>query len=55
MNSTDFVVARRDFQECKFIETRLPDADVLPEEALLVNVERFAVLESKYDSPVSAH
>ena len=42
MNSTDFVVARRDFQECKFVETRLPDADALPEEALLVKVERFA-------------
>jgi hypothetical protein len=42
MNSTDFIVARHDFPECKFIETRLPDADALPDEALLVKVERFA-------------
>ena len=42
MNSTDFTVARRNFQECKFIETRLPDAGALPDEALLVKVERFA-------------
>ena len=42
MRSTDFVVARNDFQRCKFIETQLPDADTLPEEALLVKVTRFA-------------
>src|ERR1700722_1870938 len=42
MNSTTFIVARHDFQECKFIETRLPDADSLPDEALLVKVDRFA-------------
>jgi len=42
MKSTDFIVARHDFQECKFIETQLPDADALPGEALLVKVERFA-------------
>jgi Protein of unknown function (DUF2855) len=42
MNSTDFIVARRDFQECKFIQTRLPDVDALPDEALLVKVDRFA-------------
>src|SRR3984885_13052686 len=42
MNSIDFIVARHDFQECKFIETRLPDADALPEEALVVKVDRFA-------------
>jgi uncharacterized protein DUF2855 len=42
MNSTDFIVARRDFQQCKFIETRLPAPDMLPDEALLVKVERFA-------------
>jgi hypothetical protein len=42
MNSTDFIVARNNLQECKFIETRLPDADALPDEALLVKVDRFA-------------
>ncbi|HKU05237.1 MAG TPA: DUF2855 family protein [Bradyrhizobium sp.] len=42
MRSTDFVVARNDLQRCKFIETQLPDADTLPEEALLVKVTRFA-------------
>jgi hypothetical protein len=42
MNATDFIVARHDFQECKFIEMQLPDADALPQEALLVQVERFA-------------
>jgi hypothetical protein len=42
MNSTDFIVARNNLQECKFIETKLPDADALFDEALLVRVERFA-------------
>ena len=42
MKSTDFVVARDDLQQCKFIETKLPDAAVLPEDALLVKVDRFA-------------
>ena len=42
MNSTDFVVARNDLQRCKVIETHLPDADALPDEALLVKVARFA-------------
>jgi len=42
MKSTDFVVARRDLQQCKFIETELPDAAALPDEALLVKVDRFA-------------
>jgi Protein of unknown function (DUF2855) len=42
MNSTDFVVARNDLQQCKFIETRLPDAATLPDEALLVKIDRFA-------------
>jgi hypothetical protein len=42
MNATDFIVARHDLQECKFFETKLPDADALPDEALLVRVERFA-------------
>jgi len=42
MNSTAFIVARHDFQECKFIETRLPEANSLPDEVLLVKVDRFA-------------
>ena len=42
MQSTDFVVARNDLQQCKIVETQLPDAATLPEEALLVKVTRFA-------------
>jgi hypothetical protein len=40
MKSTDFVVARDDLQHCKFIGTQLPD--VLPDEALLIKIDRFA-------------
>jgi len=36
MKSTDFIVARNDLQQCKFIETQLPDAADLPGEALLI-------------------
>jgi hypothetical protein len=36
MNATDFIVARHNLGECKFVETRLPDAGALPDEALLV-------------------
>ena len=42
MQATDFVVARNDLQQCKVIDTRLPDAAALPDEALLVKVTRFA-------------
>ena len=42
MKSTDFIVARNDLQQCKLIETQLPDAAALPDEALLVKVDRFA-------------
>ena len=42
MKSTDFVVARDDLQQCKLIETQLPDAGALPDDALLVKVTRFA-------------
>jgi Protein of unknown function (DUF2855) len=42
MPSTDFIVARNDLQQCKVIETQLPDVAALPEEALLVKVTRFA-------------
>jgi Protein of unknown function (DUF2855) len=42
MHSTDFIVARHDLQQCKSIETKMPDAAALPDEALLVKVTRFA-------------
>ena len=42
MQSTDFIVARNDLQQCKSIETQLPDAIALPDDALLVKVVRFA-------------
>ena len=42
MKSTDFIVARQDLQQCEFIESELPDAAALPDEALLVKVTRFA-------------
>ncbi len=43
MKSTDFIVARNDLQQCKFIETQLPDAATLPDEALLIKIDRFAL------------
>jgi hypothetical protein len=43
MKSTDFVVARHDLQQCKFIETQLPDAAALPDDALLIKIDRFAL------------
>src|SRR5258705_13175345 len=42
MKSTDFVVARHDLQQCKFIERELPAAAALHDEALLVKIDRFA-------------
>ncbi|MDO9062736.1 MAG: DUF2855 family protein, partial [Bradyrhizobium sp.] len=42
MKSTDFIVARNDLAQCKVIETELPDAATLPDDALLVRVDRFA-------------
>ena len=42
MTSTDFIVARNDLEQCKLIETAIPDATTLPADALLVKVERFA-------------
>jgi hypothetical protein len=42
MNSTDFIVARDDLRHCKFIETAIPDAAQLPDDALLIMVDRFA-------------
>jgi hypothetical protein len=43
MNSADFVVACNDLQQCKVIETQLPDAATLPDDALLVKIVRFAL------------
>ncbi|CCE06038.1 conserved hypothetical protein [Bradyrhizobium sp. STM 3843] len=40
MRAIDFVVRRNDLQQCKTVETELPDA--LPSDALLVRVARFA-------------
>jgi hypothetical protein len=42
MKSIDFIVARNDLQQCKLIETQLPDAAALPEDALLIKIDRFA-------------
>jgi hypothetical protein len=42
MRSTDFIVARDDLQHCNFIETTLPNAEQLPQDAVLVRVDRFA-------------
>jgi hypothetical protein len=42
MHATDFIVARHDLQQCKSIDTPLPDAATLPADALLVKVTRFA-------------
>jgi hypothetical protein len=42
MNASHFIVARDDLQQSKFIETALPESKDLPEEAVLVKVERFA-------------
>src|SRR6201996_5556569 len=42
MQSTDFIVARDDLAQCKFIETALPDAGQLPHGAVLARVNRFA-------------
>src|SRR5882724_3944385 len=42
MKFTDFVVARDDLQQCKSIETELPDAAALPSDALLIRIDRFA-------------
>src|SRR5215469_7527723 len=41
-NCTAFVVARDDLKQSKIIETELPDTPHLPDEALLVKVDRFA-------------
>jgi hypothetical protein len=43
MKSSDFIVARHDLQQCKFIETRLPDIAALADEALLIKIDRFAL------------
>ncbi|WP_158669092.1 DUF2855 family protein [Bradyrhizobium guangdongense] len=42
MTATDFIVARDYLETCKTIATALPAPDALPQDALLVRVERFA-------------
>jgi Protein of unknown function (DUF2855) len=42
MKSTDFIVARNDLQQCKSIETELPEAAALASGALLIKIDRFA-------------
>src|SRR6201996_9818275 len=42
MQSTDFIVARDDLAQCKFIATTLPEPAQLPQDAVLVRVNRFA-------------
>jgi hypothetical protein len=42
MQATEFIVARNDLQQSRIIETQLPDAAALPDDALLVKVTRFA-------------
>ncbi|WFU42258.1 DUF2855 family protein [Bradyrhizobium sp. CB82] len=42
MTSTDFVVARSHLEQCKLVETAIPDPAALPVDSLLVRVERFA-------------
>jgi Protein of unknown function (DUF2855) len=42
MTSTDFIVARDDLQQCKLIETSLPESAQLPDDALLIKIDRFA-------------
>jgi hypothetical protein len=41
-SSTDFVVARDDLTRCKLIETTIPSVADLPDDGLLVKIERFA-------------
>ncbi|MBV8924654.1 MAG: DUF2855 family protein [Bradyrhizobium sp.] len=40
MFATDFIVAKHDLQQCRLVESQLPDT--LPSDAVLVKVDRFA-------------
>lgn len=42
MRTIDFIVARKNLQKCEVIDTHLPDAGALPDDALLVKITRFA-------------
>ena len=42
MKAFQFIVARNDLQQCRTIEAALPDAAALPEDGLLLKVDRFA-------------
>ena len=43
ISSVQLVVARNDLKTCKIIETLLPSVAQLPEDGLLVKVDRFAL------------
>ncbi|WP_063694676.1 DUF2855 family protein [Bradyrhizobium stylosanthis] len=43
MTATDFIVARDNLETCRTIATELPPVDALPQDALLVKVDRFAL------------
>ncbi|MDB5501206.1 MAG: hypothetical protein JWR89_1108 [Tardiphaga sp.] len=40
--ATHFIVARNDIQNSRLIDTHLPEADALPDETLLIKIDRFA-------------
>ena len=42
MQAADFIVARNDLQQCRLVETQWPDTGALPQDMLLVKVDRFA-------------
>ena len=42
MKALQFIVARNDLHQCRTIEAALPDAAALPEDGLLLKVDRFA-------------
>ena len=54
MQATDFVVARNDLQQSKVIETQLPDAAALPDDALLVKVTASPSPPTTSPTPCSA-
>jgi hypothetical protein len=42
MQAADFIVARNDLEQCRLVETQWPDTVALPQDMLLVKVDRFA-------------
>ena len=41
MKFIDFIGSRYDLQDCRFIETRLPDAKALSADVLLIKIESY--------------